>query len=308
MHTPFFSPHPTKRRQTKLAGELNDLRKRRLVQLTFPDCQHHVLLESISLDLKIILCAYIRSCANEGLNGLQSIRLEQQTFRLSPSKDFSCNLIERLYRKNIIQIDAINAPLSCFDISQDSSVKTFVESAIFYLNLADSNGKLLSLKDLSLCIENNLVPRTQNDIDRLEELWKELALQESLEYLNFVMSKRDFPFKPGEKTKSVFAMLLTKFSTSQVFYFIYAAAKNTSDFYQSEKVSKHHAANTVPGKIQRLFDLAISENWKIKKYSRNYKACPPSSLNNVLYDKVLGLAGIDYVPGSVLPVLENNNE
>jgi len=39
-------------------------------------------------------------------------------------------------------------------------------------------------------------------------------------YLNYVLSERGFPFKPGEKTIDILNKVLTKFSTSQAFYFI----------------------------------------------------------------------------------------
>jgi len=186
----------------------------------------------------------------------------------------------------------------------DCEAISAIRSARCLPNVKNLENRLLSLKELSIYVEYNLTPRTDNDINDLSKLWKELALHESLEYLNYVLSERGFPFKPGEKTIAILNTVLTKFSTSQAYYFIYAAAKNASDFYQLKNVSILHAANTIPGKISSLFDRAVSENWDITKYSRNYKECPPSALNNVLYDKVIGFAGFDYVPGSVLTMIE----
>ena len=284
------------------------MRLKRLLQLTFPNKHAPINIESISLDLKIALGAYIRSCADEGMSTLLPIGENRQPIRLSPDVDFSCSLVCRLYKANIVQFDTQNTPPASISINAENAVVVSIKSAFFIPNVAGVNGDLLSIKELSMNIESWLEPLSDDDVESIEELWKELALHESLEYLNFVLGERDLPFKPGEKTRSVLELVLSRFSTSQAFYFIFSAAKNASDFFLSKKVSKHHAANTVPGKIQNLFDRAVSEGWDVSKYARNYKACPPSALNNILYDKVLKLPGIDYVPGAVLPGVEVRDE
>jgi hypothetical protein len=298
----FFDPSEALKPNTRKTKDLNAIRIRRLVELSNHN-SHGIPLDIISLEHKIILCAFIRACADESLETILPIGQDQHSIRLSPSKEYSYELINRLFREKIIRLDSTNTILSdvCINEKEDPVYQT--DTAIFVINISGSDGTRLSLKALTEILEESLFVQTKHEENKIEELWKELALQEALEYLAFVLSERDFPFKPGEKTKNVLRQVLTRYSTSQSFYFIFSAAKNASDFYQTKGVPRSHAANTVPGKIQTLFDRSVREGWKVSKYNRNYKACPPSALSNVLYDKVLGLSplGIDYVPGSVLP-------
>jgi len=300
----FFEPSQVLKPNTKKTKELNVLRIRRLIELRNQHSDGYIPFDSISLENKIILCAFIRACADESLQSILPIGQDQHSIRLSPSKEYSYKLINKLFQEKIICLDSKDVDLSGVHLNEDGSPSYQIDTSTFKVNISRSDGTKLSLKDLAKTIEESLLVLNKKEEDQIEELWKELALQEALEYLAFVLSERDFPFKPGEKTKNVLSQVLTRYSTSQSFYFIFSAAKNASDFHLSKNASKSHAANTVPGKIQTLFDRSVNEGWNVSKYKRNYKACPPSALSNVLYDKVLGLSpqGIDYVPGSVLPV------
>ena len=42
-------------------------------------------------------------------------------------------------------------------------------------------------------------------------MWKEIALQECLEYLNYQMEKVNFEFNPGDKTLLIMKELLNDF-------------------------------------------------------------------------------------------------
>lgn len=309
MYPLFFEPSRALEPNTSKTKGLNALRIERLVELHNHNRDGCVPLGIISLENKIILCAFIRACADESLDTILPIGQDQHSIRFSPSKKYSYKLINKLFQERLICIDSTNATSSGIRVNEEGTPLFPVESTIFSINISDNDGTKLSLKVLAEILEESLLVVRKNESKKIEELWKELALQEAQEYLAFVLSERDFPFNPGEKTKNILRQVLTRYSTSQSFYFIYSAAKNASDFYQSKGVPKSHAANTVPGKIQTLFDRSVSESWKVSKYKRNYKACPPSALSNVLYDKVLGLSplGIDYVPGSVLPVAMEEN-
>lgn len=309
MYPLFFEPIQVLKPNAKKTNELNILRIRRLIELHSNRSNFYIPLDTISLENKIILCAFIRACADESLENLLPIGQDQHSIRFSPSKEYSYQLISRLLQERVICLDSSNSSSENLRIDDKGNPIYQIDTAIFATNIADSDGAKLPLKTIAKILEESLLVQTKYEENQLEELWKELALQEALEYLAFVLSERDFPFKPGEKTKNVLRLVLTRYSTSQAFYFIYSAAKNASDFYQSKSVAKSHAANTVPGKIQTLFDRSISEGWNVSKYKRNYKACPPSSLSNILYDKVLGLSllGIDFIPGSALPAATDEN-
>ena len=102
------------------------------------------------------------------------------------------------------------------------------------------------------------------------------------------MSEHGFSFNPGEKTLLVLNNLLEEFSVSQAYNLIWRAAKDAAAFYIREHVSKEHAANTVVGSIQRQFERARAEGWKIKPYGRD-RRCPQSMVSQVLFNTALPL-------------------
>ena len=55
--------------------------------------------------------------------------------------------------------------------------------------------------------------------------------------------------------------VLNDFSIGQAYNFIWRAARDAAAFYVREGTSKTHAANIVPGAIQRMGERALSEGW-----------------------------------------------
>jgi len=303
MNKLFFNSARALKKNIRKSRELNAERSNMLESTINSGLHCKIPIDSISLENKIILCAYIRACADEALETLLPIGHDQYSIRLSPSKEYSYMLINKLFMEKVIRLDSKANKPSEYHVSTNGNSVVHIDTSSFTINIIDNNGKELPLKSISNILEEKLFAQNKQEEKQIRELWKELALQESLEYLNLVLSERDFLFSPGEKTKGILRQVLTRYSTSQAFYFIYSAAKNASDFYQSRNITKGYAANTIPGKIQTLFDRSVNEGWKISKYKRNYKACPPSALSNVLYDKILGLSpsGIDHIPGTIPP-------
>ncbi len=64
-----------------------------------------------------------------------------------------------------------------------------------------------------------------------------------------------------------------------------------------ERTSKTHAANIVPGAVQRMADRAIAEGWDIKPYNRDFRA-PQSMVSEIFFNTALkiGEQGFKTVP------------
>ena len=301
MNKLFFDPETSLAMNLTKSQNLDSLRRRSFVSV-LSGIQEPIPIDQVPLDARIILAAYIRSCADENLEELLPIGHDQHAIRLSPIKEYSYSLIQTLLIKRVILVKSSTTYLVHQPGGGEEPIIP-IPTASFLPNIADHFGKHVPLKNLAAILDEHLQPTSQAEVDLANELWKQLALHEALEYLNFVLTERDLIFNAGGKTISILRQVLSKYSTSQSFYFIYSAAKNASDFIQSQRVNRQHAANTIPGKIQRLFDRSISEGWKISKYKRNHNGCPISALGNVLYDKTLGLssAGLDVIPGTMDP-------
>jgi len=120
------------------------------------------------------------------------------------------------------------------------------------------------------------------------DLHREIALNECLQYLRVVMAEHGFDSNHGEKTCAVLRAVLNHFSIAQTYSFIWRAAKDAASFFLREHVSKAHAANIVPGAIQRMAERAIAEGWETASYRRNFKA-PLSVVSHVLFTVALQL-------------------
>lgn len=288
---------------------LDSLRAHALASVINNGSDMPIPISSIPIKKRIVMAAYIRACADESLKELLQIGHDQNAVRMSPIREYSYTLIQSLFTSKVIRVKSANTFIQQTHDGQETVVIP-VPTTSFLPNISDDHGNHLSLKSLSKMIEEDLQPKTQDEVHQVNELWIQLALQESMEYLNAALAERDLIFNAGEKTEAILLQVLSKYSTSQAFYFIYSAAKNAADFILTHKVSHQHAANTIPGKIQRLFDRSICEGWRISKYHRNLTTCPISALSNVLYDKALGLsnAGFDAIPGTLHPdrVDQNN--
>jgi hypothetical protein len=124
-------------------------------------------------------------------------------------------------------------------------------------------------------------------------LWKRIALEECLQYLEMVLEEHKLPFNPGEKTNLMFSHVLEKYSVAQAYNFIWRAAKDAAAFYQRGGVNKQHAANTVVGAIQRQAERALSEGWEVKAYHRDFR-CPQSMISQVLFNTSLQIGDIGF--------------
>src|SRR5262249_52948054 len=121
-----------------------------------------------------------------------------------------------------------------------------------------------------------------------EELHRIVALQECLQYMRLIMREHGFEPKIGEKTLLVLKTALANFSIGQVYNFLWRAARDAAAFYVREGISKAHAANIVPGSIQRMAERARAEGWQVKTYRRDFRA-PQSQLSQVLFTMALQL-------------------
>lgn len=131
----------------------------------------------------------------------------------------------------------------------------------------------------------------------VQRLHREIAFEECLKYLQVVMEEHKFQPPMGEKTQSVLRAVLRNFSIGQAYNLIWRAARNAASFYLREQTSKVHAANTVPGAIQRMAERSLVEGWDLKPFRRDFRA-PLSVISHVLFTVALSLTddGFTSVP------------
>lgn len=242
--------------------------------------QHPFNFHSITPKYLILLLALIRFSADEELLYLQSYS-SIHGVSLTPNHDFSMRLLSRLFDENIIT-PSPHSSLSCFIWEENNSYNRFYLTTVEWL--INHNLPILS-------IQNEIERIIYSDgflEDNIEDIWElcnEIALEECLAYLSSQITQRHFEFSAGEKTKAVLSEVLQEYSVSQVYNFIYTACRYAADEYQKRTISKKHAANLIPGSIQRYAERAKADGWEIKPYRRNFDL-PQSELSVLLFDSI----------------------
>jgi hypothetical protein len=251
-------------------------------------------IKALSFENAVYLLSFIRYAGTEDLDFAWPFQSIDEPF--APTKDFEYDILKQLYRAGVIYVHPESKP-SAFEFENDLPNTFYLNRVMWALPIhektADTKGVVEELEEIF---------RTMNWPedwhDQQIDLWRKIALQECLQYLNVTTSEHGFSFNPGEKTELVFKNLLEDYSVSQAYNLVWRAVKDAAAFYMRERVSKKHAANTVVGSIQRQLDRARAEGWEIKKYRRD-RRCPQSMISQVLYDTVLqiGEDGFNRPPG-----------
>lgn len=247
----------------------------------------------LSLDSAVYLLSFIRLLAIEDFSLAQPLGSAKR--RLSPTHDLDMDITKRLYREDLISIDP-NSQLEAF--VGDKAERFYLDKVQWQLPFGLSSG---NPKDFASELEEALggddwPPGWRS---RSLDIWREVALNECLQYLKIALGEHGFELHPGDKTLLVFTSLIQTFSVAQIYNMIWRAAKDAAAFYVRERVTKQHAANTVVGNIQRYGERARAEGWTVKPFSRNFD-CPQSVVSEVLFNLALRIGddGFRKVPSA----------
>jgi hypothetical protein len=214
-------------------------------------------------------------------------------------------ILSELYEEGLIAVHP-DSPLTAFTFEDDQATHFNVSKVWWTPRVAANVEQYQQVVNALEMLLRNPVAWPSTWLSARVPLWKQVAVDECLAYLHLVLTEHGLPFQPGEKTHSMLNRVLEHFSIGQVYKFIWSAVRDAAAFYQRTQTTRQHAANTVPGAIQRAAERAIAENWQVKPFSRNYK-CPESMLTHMLFTVVLqiGEAGWTSVPQEeALPVPE----
>lgn len=246
-------------------------------------------INEISLKTAIYLLAFLKSNPYESYTyyHTNSEYNNDDKVKIAPTNELKTDIINNLLEESII------APNS-FDIDSYNVDQTKGEIVSFYIYKTDYD--ILLGKDETESI--NFVERLESIIGspskwptswakEIPDIWKELVSHECYEYLMYKANEYSLEVNTiGAKTETVISKLLTSYSLTQAYYFIWRAIKDAAAYAQKESISIAHASNTIIGNIERSIDRFQLENWEPKSYGRDYNL-PRTHLNHILYDKIL---------------------
>ncbi|WP_372011407.1 hypothetical protein NBRC13296_12675 [Paenibacillus chitinolyticus] len=232
----------------------------------------------------LYLACLLRSRLDENFSIIQP--LENYIESITPTSDKTKELVLSLANKKII-VPHSSSPINSFKEDEDFPNTYYIYRVNYQVNVEEELSVLLN-PDSTIFL---------NDPHFVYKMWREIALEETKQYLLYSMKKVKFDFSIGDKTISVFNDLLDHFSTSQIHALIYRGVSNATRYYQEGQVPKQQAANSVITNCQRLGEKAIAENWDVKGFNRNYDL-PQSVLSELFFNRILkiGSRGFDEVP------------
>jgi len=253
-------------------------------------------IELMSFREVVFLLSLLRYAGSEDLDFI--IPYELVSADLSPTSEYDHDIINKLFRRKLIAIHPGSKAESVI-IEEGKLTGYFPLKVHWTLPL---EGREISPAAFMEQLELRLRDRASWPEDWSEKtvkLFQEVALQECLQYLQVVVEDHGFELRVGDKTLLVLKDILRRYSVAQAYNFMWRAAKDAAAFYVRKDTSRRHAANTIPGAIQRMADRATAEGWDVKAYRRDFRA-PQSMLSRVLFDVALGIGetGFTSIPPS----------
>lgn len=244
---------------------------------------------------RFYLAAILRIALDESVQFIKP--LNKFLKKLAPTEDFQNSIVNHLIESNLLVLYSKNIDLKLFDLVFDNK----------------NNLQEVSANYFNVCLKINVRPVDDNyerlfkelmypdskyfDNDFCFKMWKQIAASECVQYLVQRMNRVGYNFSPGLKTFNLIDFLLENFSVSQVFGIIYRAVAFSTAQYQAGKINIFQAKNMVIGTCQRHGETAISNDWKLTSYRRDYEL-PQTSISEVLFNPIMKISvlGFSEVP------------
>jgi tetratricopeptide (TPR) repeat protein len=249
--------------------------------------------DTLSVKDRLYLGAVLVSCLSEDQNTIGPVEAAKN--RLAPGNSYETNILSHLWNRGILTVDPV-ASFGAININSEGKEVATLRKVSWILNV-NSPSNMSKAKMLNQLVEPSLVDEENHE--EAIELWKEMALEESLEYLQYKRATVELNADVSDKTREYFSDLLERYSTAQMYNIVWNSVKNAVMFQKEKRLSNAHAANLVSSGCKQYGDKAMAEGWSLKPYRRNYDL-PQTVASQLLYNRllVIGEAGFNCRPGS----------
>ena len=265
----------------------------RAIEETYSQPRNPIDFSKLSFENKVFLGSLCRALLKENL--YEVLPFEKSEIILAPTNELRKKIYSNLIHEQVLAVSP-TSPVEAFDATDESFPNVFyIYKVTYYLNLLFPPHK----QDLFTEILNPDYYSSAYAEDALT-LWKEIAIAECVEYLQYQLGKVGFDFSPGDKTYKTFEIILNDFSVSQIYGIIWKSVADASKLYLEKGISKQHAANTAIGACQRYAERAKLNGWDLAQYNR-IKDIPQSVLSTFYFNRVLGIGEMGFrVPPTIV--------
>lgn len=198
----------------KKEKELNELKRKRIIEEW--DVKPYYEINELNLQDKLYLAGMLNCLASESL--LTMLPYIRRGENITPFENKDEEIIRSLFQKGYIKVDAYNSDVDEFIFLDNDKSKCSLKKVFYQLNLKSEVGS----KELYMKLRHPDLEEFLANKNETLKIWRELAIDECLAYLNYQFERFNFPnFDAGEKTIDTFSNLLSNYSTGQIFYYIY---------------------------------------------------------------------------------------
>lgn len=240
---------------------------------------------------RLYLAVILKAALSE--NTMYIEPLKDVANNLAPTEEFEVELIKTLTGKRLI-IPHIMSDINSFEIEfmdeerQSASVSHKIYEVYYRINIEPMD------LDYDEMIKRLMYPLPELfSSEFCYEMWKKIAFYESMQYLLYQMNEVGYSFNPGKKTYAVLEQLLESFSVAQVYNIIFRAVANSTTRYQSGKITKIHAQNSVIASCEVQGQRAKAENWELKGYNR-IRELPETLISQVLFNSIIQISSLGF--------------
>lgn len=239
---------------------------------------------------KVFLGALLRTSLSEDMEVI--LPLNDAERELAPTIGYIKEILSYLIGRGVISVDSNSSIYAFLDSNEEKDIEF---PNVYYITMVKYRINIVGDEEIKNILSKIINPKSFSDADKEDALniWKEIALEECIEYFEYQMKSVRFDFNIGEKTIAIFKDLLENFSVSQIYGIIYKSVANATKYYQESSVSKKQAANSVIGGCQRYAERTMINNWELAKYSK-IKELPQSMISEFFFDRVIGVGSLGF--------------
>lgn len=240
---------------------------------------------------RLYLAVILKAALSENTMYIEPLKEVADT--LAPTKEFEVELIKTLTGKGLIIPHKIS-DINSFEIEfkdeerQSASVSHGIYEVYYRINIEPMD------LDYDEMIKRLMYPSPELFSNEFcYEMWKKISFHESMQYLLYQMNEVGYSFNPGKKTYAVLEQLLESFSVAQIYNIIFRAVANSTTRYQSGKITKIHAQNSVIASCEMQGQRAIAKNWELKGYNR-IRELPETLISQVLFNSIMQISALGF--------------
>lgn len=188
----------------------------------------------------------------------------------SPGALLDLEILQELYDGGLLRI----APTSALDAfvwdADGRPSRFFFDKVSWYLGTPTGRHDLEDLKHAlaSAFASRELWPARWH-YETLDA-WLDVAVADCVRFVDRQLNEYRLPLQSGPRLQSVLRENLRRFSVGQMYNFAWRAAKDAAAWYQRGGVTRQHAANTVPGTIERNAERALVDAKPVKSFRRDF--------------------------------------